>query len=139
MCSCGAGHLADAHFPGAVGAAGGAEVHEIDAGDEEDEHRDDGENVYELDIAVDFKLTRFSGMKVYVGKGKDGAPEMTTRFLEVSPRSMEHSLEGRADIAVDDFIYILLYLGSRGAGLGKDICMIRIAYPVVVARVIKAV
>ena len=46
--------LPDAHFFGAVGGAGGAEVHEIDAGDQKDKHGDDGEDVYELDIAVDF-------------------------------------------------------------------------------------
>ena len=52
---------------------------------------------------------------------------------------MEHSLESRADIAVDDIVYILLDLGSRGAGLGKDIGIISITYPVVVAGVIKVV
>ncbi len=52
---------------------------------------------------------------------------------------MEHFLEGRADIEVDDCVYILLDLGSRGAGLGKDIGIIRITYPVVVAGVIKVV
>jgi len=134
-----AGDLADAHFPGAVGGAGSAEVHEIDAGDQQDEHGDDGEDVYKLDIAVGFELTRFIGMEVHVGEGEDGAPEMITRFLEVGARSVEHSLEGRADIEVDDFVYILLDLGSRGAGLGKDIGIIRITYPVVVAEVIKVV
>ena len=136
---CRAGDLADAHFLGAVGGAGGAEVHEIDAGDQEDEHGDDGEDVYELDIAVGFELTRLIGMEVHVGEGDDGAPEMITRFLEVGARSVEHSLEGRADIEVDDFVYILLDLGSRGAGLGKDIGIISITYPVVVAGVIKVV
>ncbi len=124
---------------GAVGGAGGAEVHEIDAGDQEDEHGDDGEDVYELDIAVGFELTRLIGMEVHVGEGKDFAPEMITRFLEVGARSVEHSLEGRADMVPDDFVYILLYLGPRGAGLGKDIGIIRITYPVVVAGVIKIV
>jgi hypothetical protein len=37
---------------------------------------------------------------------------------------VEHFLEGRADMEVDDFVYILLDLGSRGAGLGKDIGII---------------
>jgi len=40
---------------------------------------------------------------------------------------------------VDDFVYNLLNLGSRRAGLGKDIGKIRITYPVVVAGVIKVV
>ncbi len=136
---CRAGDLADAHFLGAVGGAGGAEVHEIDAGDQEDEHGDDGEDVNELDIAVGFELTRLIGMEVHVGEGDDGAPEVISCFLEVGARSVEHSLEGRADMEVDDFVYILLDLGPRGAGLGKDIGKIRITYPVVVAGVIKVV
>ena len=78
-------------------------------------------------------------MEVHVGEGKDFAPEMITRFLEVGARSVEHSLEGRADIELDDFVYIRLDLGSRGAGLGKDIGIIRITNPVVVAGVIKVV
>jgi hypothetical protein len=40
---------------------------------------------------------------------------------------------------VDYFVYILLNLGPRRAGLGKDIGKIRITYPVVVAGVIKVV
>lgn len=139
MSFCRAGDLADAHFLGAVGAASGAEVHEIDAGDQEDEHSDDREDVYELDIAVGFELTRLIGMEVHIGEGENAAPEMITRFLEVGARSVEHSLEGRADMEVDDVVYILLDLGSRGAGLGKDIGIIRIAYPVVVTGVIKVV
>ena len=139
MSFCRAGDLADAHFPGAVGGAGSAEVHEIDAGDQEDEHGDDGEDVYELDIAVGFELTRLIGMEVHIGEGEDGAPEMITRFLEVGARSVEHSLEGRANIEVDDCVYILLDLGSRGAGLGKDIGIISITHPVVVAGIIKVV
>jgi len=136
---CGAGDLADAHFPGAVGAAGGAEIHEIDAGDQQDEHGDDGEDVYILDIAVGFQFTRLIGVEVHVGKGEDRAPEMITPFLEVGARSVEHSLEGRADMEVDDCVYILLHLGSRGAGLGKDIGIVSITHPVVVAGVIKVV
>jgi len=137
--SCRAGDLADAHFLCAVGGAGGAEVHEIDAGDQEDEHGNDGEDVYELDIAVGFEFTRLIGMEVHVGEGKDFAPEMITRFLEVGARSVEHCLESRANIAVDYFVYILLDLGSRGAGLSKDIGIIRITNPIVVAGVIKVV
>ena len=136
---CGAGDLADTHLPGAVGTAGGAEVHEIDAGDQEDEHCDDGKYVYELDIAVGFELTGLIGIEVHVGEGEDAAPEMITCFLEVGARSVEHSLEGRADIAVDDFVYILLDLGPRGAGFGKDIGIISITYPVVVGGVIKVI
>lgn len=139
MSFCRAGDLADAHFLGAVGAAGGAEVHEIDAGDQEDEHRDHGEDIYILDIAVGFELTRLIGMEVHVGKGEDAAPEMITRLLEVGARSVEHLLEGRADMEIDDCVYILLDLSSRGAGLGKDIGIISITYPVVVAGVIKGV
>ena len=78
-------------------------------------------------------------MEVYVGEGEDAAPEMITRFLEVGARGVEHFPEGRADIEVDDFVYILPDLGSRGAGLGKDIGIISIAYPVVVTGVIKVV
>ena len=139
MSFCRAGDLADAHFPGAVGAARSAEVHEIDAGDQEDEHGDDGEDVYELDIAVGFELTRLIGIEVHVGKGEDAAPEMITRFLEVGARNAEHSLEGRVNIEVNDCVHILLDLGSRDAGLDKDISIISITYPVVVAGVIKAV
>jgi len=134
---CRAGDLADAHFLGAVGGAGGAEVHEIDAGDQDDEHGDDREDVYELDVAVGFELTGLIGMEMHVGEGEDGAPEMITRFLEVGTRSVEHLLEGRTDVEVDDFVHILLDLGSRSAGLGKDIGIISITYPVVVAGVIK--
>jgi len=136
---CGASDLADAHFFGAVGGTGGAQVHEIDTGDQEDKQSDDGEDVYELDIAVDFELTRLIGMEVHVGERNDAAAEMITRFLEIGARTVEHSLEGRANIAVDYVVYILLYLGPRGAGLGKDIGKIRITYPVVVAGVIKVV
>ena len=139
MSFCRAGDLADAYFPGAVGGAGGAEVHEIDAGDQEDEHGDDGEDVYELDIAVGFELTRLIGMEVHVGEGEDLVPEMITRFLEVGARSVEPSLEDRADMEVDDCVYLLLDLGSRGAGLDKDIGIIITTYPVVVAGVIKGV
>ena len=49
---------------------------------------------------------------------------MITRFLEVGDRRVEHFLEGPADIEVDDCVYILLDLGSRGAGLDKDIGII---------------
>ena len=119
-----AGNLADAHFLCAVGGAGRAKVHEIDAGDQEDEHSDHGEDVYELDIAVGFEFTRLIGMEVHVGEGEDAAAEMITRFLEVGARSVEHSLEGRTDIEVNDIVNILLYLGSRGAGLDKDISII---------------
>ena len=78
-------------------------------------------------------------MEVHVGEGGDGAPEVISCFLEVGARTAEHCLEGRANIEVDDFVYILLDLGPRGAGLGKDIGIIRITYPVVVAGVIKVV
>ena len=139
MSFCRAGDLADTHFFGTVRRAGGAEVHEIDAGDQEDEHGDDGEDVYILDIAVGFELTRLIGMEVHVGEGEDAAPEMITRFLEVGARNVEHSLEGRVNMEVDDCVYILLDLGLRDAGLGKDIGIIRIAYPVVVTGVIKGV
>jgi len=124
MSFCRAGDLADAHFLGAVGASGGAEVHEIDAGDQEDEHGDDGEDVYKLDIAVGFQLIRLIGIEVHVGEGEDWVPEMITRFPEVGDRRVEHSLEGPADIEVDDCVYILLDLGSHGAGLNKDIGII---------------
>src|ERR1700722_3242586 len=77
---CRAGYLADAHFLGAVGAAGGAEIHEIDAGDQKDEHSDDGEDVNELDIAVGVKLIRLIGIEVHVGERDDWVPEMITRF-----------------------------------------------------------
>ena len=52
---------------------------------------------------------------------------------------MEHCLKGRANIEFDYFVYNLLNIGSRGAGSGKDIGIIRITYPVVVAGVIKVV
>jgi len=52
---------------------------------------------------------------------------------------VEHCLEGRANIAADYFVYILLNLGSRRTGLGKDISKISITHPVVVAGVIKVV
>ncbi len=139
MSFCRTGDLADAHFLGAVGGAGGAEVHEIDAGDQEDEHGDDGEDVYELDIAVGFELTRLIGMEVHIGEGGDGAQEMITPFCEVGARSVKYRLKGRADIVVDDCVYLLLDFGSRGAGLDKDISIIIITYPVVVAGVIKGV
>src|SRR5579863_7007665 len=139
MSFCRAGDLADADFLCAIGGAGGAEVHEIDAGDQEDEHGDDGEDVYELNIAVDIELTRLIGMEVHIGEGEDAAAEMIARFLEVGTRSMEHCLEGRANMKVDYFVYILLNLGSRRAGLGKDIGKISITHPVVVAGVIKVV
>ena len=124
MSFCRAGDLADAHFFCAVGGAGGAEVHEIDAGDQQDEHGDDGEDVYELDIAVGFELIRLIGMEVHVGEGGDGVPEVISCFLEVGDRRVDQFLEGPADIEVDDCVYILLDLGSRGAGLGKDIGII---------------
>ena len=124
MSFCRAGHLADAHFLGAVGASGGAEIHEIDAGDQEDEHGDDGKDVNELDIAVGFQLVRLIRIEVHVGEREDLVPEMITRFPEVGDRNVEHFLEGPADIEVDDCVYILLSLGSRGAGLDKDISII---------------
>gem|GEM_PF-2637568 len=139
MSFCRAGDFADTHFPCAVRRAGGAEVHEIDAGDQEYEHGDDGEDVYELDIAVGFEFTRLIGMEVHVGEGGDGAAEVISCFLEVGARSTEHCLEGRANMEVDDFVYIFLHLGSRRPGLGKDIGKIRITDPVVVAGVIKVV
>ena len=119
-----AGDLADAHFLGTLRRAGGRQVHEVDAGDQEDEHRDDGEDVNELDIAVGFELVRLIGMEVDVDEGEDAVPEMITCFLEVGDRHVDQSLEGPADMEVDDFVYILLNLGSRGAGLGKDIGII---------------
>jgi len=76
---------------------------------------------------------------VHVGKGEDAAPEMITRFREVGARRVEHCLEGRADMKLDHFVYILLYLGLRGARLDKDIGIIGITYPVIVAGVIKVV
>jgi len=121
---CRAGDLADAHFLGAVGGAGGAEVHEVDAGDQEDEHGNDGEDVNELDIAVGFELVRLIGMEVDIGEGEDAVPEMITCFLQVGDRRVDQFLEGPADMEVDDRVYILLDLGSRGAGLGKDIGII---------------
>ena len=121
---CRAGDLADAHFLGAVGGAGGAEVHEVDAGDQEDEHGNDGEDVNELDIAVGFELVRLIGMEVDIGEGEDAVPEMITSFLQVGDRRVDQFLEGPADMEVDDRVYILLDLGSRGAGLGKDIGII---------------
>lgn len=78
MSFCRAGDLADPHFPGAVRRAGSAKVHEIDAGDQEDEHGDDGEDVYILDIAVGFELTRLIGMEVHVSDREDATPEMIT-------------------------------------------------------------
>jgi len=136
---CRAGNLADAHFHGAVGGAGGAEVHEIDAGDQKDEHGDDGEDVYELDIAVGLELTRLIGMEVYVGEREEVVPEMITPFLKIGLRTVERLLEGRADIAVDDFVYIFLHLGTRDAGLDQYIGIIITGYPVVVVGIIKGV
>src|SRR4029077_7108247 len=105
--------LTDAHFLRAVGGAGGAKVHEIDTGDQEDKHGDDGEDVYELNIAVDIELTRLIGMEVHVGEGGDGAPEVISRFLEGGARSTEHCLKGRTNMEADYFVYILLNFGSR--------------------------
>ena len=139
MSFCRAGDLADAHFLCAVRRAGGAEVHEIDAGDQKDEHGDCGEDVYELDIAVGFELIRLIGMEVHVGEGEDLVPEMITRCFEVGARNVEPSLEDRADIELDDCVYLLLDLRSRGAGLDKDIGIIITTYPVVVAGVIEGV
>lgn len=139
MSFCRASNLTDAHFPGAVGTSGGTKVHEIDAGDQEDEHGDEGEDVYKLDITVGFELTGLIGMEVHIGEGKDRAPEMIAPLLEVGTRSVKHVLECRADMELDDFVYILLDLGSRSAGLDKDIGIIRITYPVVVAGVIEVV
>lgn len=121
---CRTGDLADAHFLCAVGATGGAEVHEIDAGNQEDEHGDDGEDVNELDIAVGFELAGLIGMEVDVGEGGDGVPEVISCFLEVGDRRVDQFLEDPADIEVDDCVYILLDLGLRDAGLGKDIGII---------------
>ncbi len=78
-------------------------------------------------------------MEVHVGEGDDGAPEVISCFLEVGARSVEHCLEGRADMEVNYIIYNLLNLCPRRAGLGKDIGKIRITYPIVVAGVIKIV
>jgi len=139
MSFCRAGDLADAHFLCTVGGAGGAEVHEIDAGDQEDEHSNDGEDVNELDIAVSFELVGLIGMEMDVCEGSDGAPEVISCFLEAGQRRMDHFLEGLADIEVYDCIYILLDLGSRGAGLGKDIGIIITAKPGIVFGIIKGV
>ena len=124
MSFCRAGNLSDAHFPGPVGRPGGAKIHEIDAGDQKDEHSDNREDVYELDIAVGFELIRLIGMQVHVGEGDDGVSEMITCFPEVGHRNPEHFLEGPADMEVDDCVYILLDLSPRGAGLHKDIGII---------------
>ena len=62
---------------------------------------------------------------------------MITRFIQVSHRRVDQFLEGRADMEVDDCVYIFLDLGPGGAGLDKDIGIIVAAQPVVVAGVIK--
>ena len=118
------GDLTDTHFFCTLCRAGGAEVHEIDAGDQQDEHGNDREDVYELDIAVGFKLVRLIGMEVDVSEGEDAILEMITCFLQVGDRRVDQFLEGPADMEVDDGVYILLDLGSRGTGLGKDIGII---------------
>ena len=63
-------------------------------------------------------------MEVDVGEGEDAVPEMITCFLQVSYRRVDLLLEGPADMEVDDRVYILLDLGSCGAGLDKDIGII---------------
>ena len=139
MSFCGPGHLPDAHFLCAVGGAGGAEVHEIDAGDQEDKHGDDGKDVYILDIAVGFELAGLIGIKVHIGEGEDAAPEMIIPFFEVGTRNTEHCLEGRVNMKFDDRVNILLDLGPRGAGPGKDISIVSITYPIVVGGIVKVV
>lgn len=121
---CRTGDLADTDFLCTVGGAGGAEVHKVDTGDQEDEHGDDGKDVNELDIAVGFELVRLIGMEVDVGEGEDAVLKMITCFFEVGDRRVDHFLKGPADMEIDDRVYILLDLGSRGAGLCKDIGII---------------
>jgi hypothetical protein len=63
-------------------------------------------------------------MEVHVGEREDLASDMITRFLEVGLRTVDHFLKGPADMEFDDRVHILLDLGSRGAGLDKDIGII---------------
>ncbi len=93
-----------------------------------------------MDIAkLASELIRLIGMEVHVGEGDDVVPEMITRFLKVGHRTVERLLQGPADIAVDHFVYILLYPGTCSAGLYKYVGIIITAYPVVVTGVIKGV
>ena len=62
---------------------------------------------------------------------------MIACFLQVGDRRVDQFLEGPADVEVNDRVYILLDLGSRGTGLDKDIGIIVATQPVVVAGIIK--
>lgn len=76
-------------------------------------------------------------MEMDVGEGGEAVPQMITCFLEVGHRQVNQFLDGPADIELDDLVYILLNLGSCGAGLGKDIGIMIIGKPDIVVDVIK--
>ena len=78
--------LAEADFPGPVGRAGRRQVHEVDAGDQQDEKRDQGKNAHVLDVALGKPLEFEPGMQM------DGLER-----LEVEPGIL---FEGRLSLEV---------------------------------------
>src|SRR6185437_9517564 len=78
----GTGHLSDAYLFGAIGRAGRAEIHEIDAGDHQYEYGDEREHIYIGDIPIGLHLVGFVGMQMDVGQGHELVFEIIPRVRQ---------------------------------------------------------
>ena len=68
LAAVGAEGLADAHLLGPAGGAGGGQVHEVDAGNQQDRQRDHRKSVDRPGIAIGFEFPFQVGIEVDVGE-----------------------------------------------------------------------
>ena len=98
----GAHHLANAHFFGAVGRAGSAQVHKIDAGNGQQKEGHNAKYIHILDMAIDTQFGHPIRMQVDIGNRHEGVAEFVARFFKVGHTFDFHKLRGlRQDVAID--------------------------------------
>ena len=83
--------FADADFFCPIGGAGRAEVHEVDAGDHQDQDGDKGKDIDVIDIAVCLQLVGFIGMEMDVVERHRVIDKMTAALGHVTRRCGAYS------------------------------------------------
>jgi len=114
-------NFADADFLGTAGGAGGAEVHEVDTGDQEDEGGDDGKNIDVGDTAVGLDLAIQVGVQVDIGDCHNGVSEMVTRLRQLIEGDVKLLLDHAAYVGIGRPGDVFLDFRGGGARLDQDI------------------
>ena len=115
----GAHYLAHPHLPGPLGRAGGGQVHEVDAGDQQNERGDHRKYVHVGDMAVRLQLPKYVGVQVDIDQRLEKVNEMYGGHLQQL-----------ADLAIDYLIDPGRYQRRIRSLLQAQIGGVRMIHPV---------